>query len=275
MLCSPDAPFSSRGPQSPHLQLGRASGPYHSDVDSTPLRASCGVRTGDLLCSQNKHYHNPRKPFWYLSVPLGVRDNGVPGLGDCPLVKRHVREGLGIPAEAGPCSPPGASVGRGHGDHSIIPSAGLVPSPVSGTGGAGSQPQSHLWGSPQMGWRGGREASGNTDPNKHHAGSGWKASVGSGGFQPAWEGRSSPRPWYRWAVEGGRQPRKRSWVCGEARVEGVGRKMLAAPVRKLGRKGAQILEVEWTDFSDDWVGVRDEGEGKMNEGQFVGFSIGP
>ena len=162
MLCSPDAPFSSRGPQSPHLQLGRASGPYHSDVDSTPLRASCGVRTGDLLCSQNKHYHNPRKPFWYLSVPLGVRDNGVPGLGDCPLVKRHVREGLGIPAEAGPCSPPGASVGRGHGDHSIIPSAGLVPSPVSGTGGAGSQPQSHLWGSPQMGWRGGREASGNT-----------------------------------------------------------------------------------------------------------------
>lgn len=76
----------------------------------------------------------------------------------------------------------------------------------------------------------------------------------------------------QWREGGSQEEELGLW---EARVEGVGRKMLAAPVRKLGRKGAQILEVEWTDFSDDWVGVRDEGEGKMNEGQFVGFSIGP
>lgn len=58
--------------------------------------------------------HNPRKTFLDLSVPLWVRESGGNISSSC--------------------------VGRGRGDHAIIPSAHLVPSLAPGTGDVGNQP---------------------------------------------------------------------------------------------------------------------------------------
>lgn len=61
---------------------------------------------------------NTRKTFLDLSVPLWVRESG----GNISS----------------------SSVGRGCGDHAIIPSAHLVPSPAPGTGDIGNQPVSSV-----------------------------------------------------------------------------------------------------------------------------------
>lgn len=109
--------------------------------------------------------------------------------------------------------------------------------------------QSHLWGSPHTSWGAGGQWR-HCNSNKHCAGSDWKGSVGSAGFQPTWEGRSMP--WCKGTVEGGRQPQEEElglWGAGgwgEARVEAVGRKLLAAPARKLGgRDWGELVDRFW------------------------------
>lgn len=59
-------------------------------------------------------------------------------------------------------------------------------------------------------------------------------------------------PWCKGTVEGGRQPQEEElglWGTGgwgKARVEAVGRKLLAAPARKLGgRDWGELMERFW------------------------------
>lgn len=55
MLHSPDAPFSPWGASGSPLAAGQGFRSHHLDVVFTPLRTDCGVKSGDLYCSQNKH----------------------------------------------------------------------------------------------------------------------------------------------------------------------------------------------------------------------------